>query len=288
MSSRLQGFTSSFSNTPVKGAMLADVDGNIIFFSTSSGISKGTTSIANRDYFAWAKEASEGETFLGEPVLTTEKVPIPEYVIPLATPIYNNGEFLGVLAAAISLSDLSEKYLLPLKLIESSEVFLLSDEGTLLHAPYGDLIGTNYNDFLEEMPFLGSKNLAKLAKKELAKKEEGSVNVLFPTSPERKLTPMLTAYSPVEHNDTYWMLALAIPLGEALGFIIPPFINQIVVIVVAFLIFFLFVTIIVKKNALREWISNRKQINKKGEEKVKKDPQEKVEGNPQKVTEKKE
>jgi C4-dicarboxylate-specific signal transduction histidine kinase len=247
MSNHLQGFTSSFSLTPVEGAMVADEDGNIIFFSNSSGVNKGTTSIANRDYFVWAKEADEGETFLGEPVLPTEEGMAPEYIIPLATPIYSNGEFSGVLAAAISLSDLSEKYLISLKIFKNSEVFLLSNEGALLHAPYSDLVGINYYDLLEEKPYLGSKSLAKYAKEELAKKREGSTSMLFPASPERKLTPMLAAYSPVEHNGAYWMLALAVPLSEILDSNIPLFINQLAVIVGAFIVLILFVIIITKR-----------------------------------------
>lgn len=262
MSGHLQGFTSSFSSTPVKGAMVADEDGNIILFSDNSGVSKGTTSIASRDYFAWAKEASEGEIFLGKPLLAAEKVSTPGYTIPLATPIYKNGEFSGVLAAAISLSDLSEKYLLPLKLIKNSEVFLLSSEGTLLHASDDNLIGVNFYDFLEEKPFFGSKYLAELAKEELAKETEGSANVIFPASPESKLTSMLTAYSPIKHDGTYWMLVLAIPLGEIFDTVIPFVINQLIVIAVTFITLILFVTIILKRNALRQWFSNRKQIRK--------------------------
>jgi len=178
--------------------------------------------------------------------LPTEKDATPEYVIPLATPIYSNGEFAGVLAAAISLSDLSEKYLVSLKIVEHNEIFLLSNDGTLLHAPYDDLIGINFYEFLEKRPYPGSESLAKYAREKLEKKEKGSIKMIFPASPERKPTPMLTAYAPIEFNDAYWMLALAIPLDEALSFAMPFFINQLGTSIMILLATILFVIVVVK------------------------------------------
>ncbi|MEN8252951.1 MAG: cache domain-containing protein [Patescibacteria group bacterium] len=261
---QLDDFVSDWDSPTLNGVMVADKDGKIISFSSIyEATIQPNTDISDRDYFSWAKNAQPGEIFLGNPILSRIERKDKDLIIPMSTPIFTDGEFSGVLSVPISLSKITDQYLHPLKVLDSSEIYLLSSEGVVLHSPRSELVGLNFIDRLEnEDPFLGAKFIANFAEEKIAERHEGVIDIAYPTTSDNKLlTRMLVAYSPVDYNGAYWMLAVGTPRGEAIAFIAPFIANELGIIIAGSLIFFFFAIIASAYFGHRHGLINHRKNN---------------------------
>lgn len=93
-------------------------------------------SLADRDYYFWAKnEAKIGEYFIGRPVIGRGKATEGQLIIPVATAIYTNNRFNGVLVSSVRIDLLAHNFLELLRLSSLTNAYILNkDRGVL----YGD------------------------------------------------------------------------------------------------------------------------------------------------------
>lgn len=266
----LEEFVSNWEDTPIIGVVLSDKDGIIQYSSGKLGIVKPGTLITDRDYFVWAKNAREGEFLVGEPILP-RGLADPQFILSLATPVYQDGEFKGVLGAAILLSELTEVYLDPLQISQGTQVYLLSSDGVVLHSPYPKLAGENIAELLRQHSFIGNEAIIKMIEQRLHKAEEGSFELAWPASyGGTELTKYLLAYSPVRLSNQSWSLAIATPIDDTLAFYKPYRILKkvsffiVLLFTIVFSVFIVLAVRIAQKNAFLNGFDHGKNHNEKG------------------------
>lgn len=119
----------------VGGIILVDKDGVVIYNSNVLGVSYVGNSIADRDYFVWAEGAMEGEYFVGKPVVSRLGASLGKTIVPVASPIFMDGEFTGLLGSSVILDDLTANYLGVMKVSQSTRSILIDEAGNVI---YGD------------------------------------------------------------------------------------------------------------------------------------------------------
>jgi hypothetical protein len=220
----LDNFILEWTDTPVLAVIRSDKNGELRFMSNNVDIGQSSELVKgffidNRDYFDWAKTATEGDVFLGKPQparVKMTKMPDFSFFLPLVTPIYQSGEFDGVLVLAISLSGLTMTYLEPLEVSPDYRVYLLHSDGTILIGPSEQpgLVRLNYFEYLQDNPYPGSEKAAEDLAKVLKAQEKGRLDAVFNSPVEKGPTRFLIAYSPLFFNDDHWTLGIAVPFDD--------------------------------------------------------------------------
>jgi len=178
--------------------------------------------ISDRSYFKWARVTNEQIVFISEPIVSKVGISKGKFVVTLTSPIYSSNEFDGVITVAVVLSDLAETYLEPLKLSQTSIIFLLDGKGRVIHSPYAQLTGLNIYDYLNDHSYDGSSEVMSGFKNAEISGDEGKMNVVLANDNTGELMRFLIAYAPVRPMlGNYWVLVLGTPQEEALKFFWP-------------------------------------------------------------------
>jgi C4-dicarboxylate-specific signal transduction histidine kinase len=224
---RLARHLDQFADTPVSAVGVLDKNGKeIVAVDRGGGIFKGTD-YSERLHFQWAKTAKTGEFYLSKPVVSKHGVEQGKHIGVLSTPIYLKGKFSGVLSMAFSISSLTKTYLDPIKLTDTSRVYLLTSDGTIIYSPIERLNGVNYFDIMAKQHYDGKDVMVANMHAALDGPGEGKFKGLLVNEETRELTNYLLAYSPIYfNNQKIWTLGVASPEDVALDFIGPFFDNQ--------------------------------------------------------------
>lgn len=237
---RLNLFVEEWVGSPVFSIALTDEDGVIVVSANRQGAGQTGVTLADRGYFERAREdARPGEVYVGEAVFGRFGTVEDEFLIPVASPSFSNGEFKGVLAATVVLSELTETYIYPLKISEETRLYLIDSRGNMLYAPYEKFVGANYFDYLASVDFKGKEYAVEQLWKAVATPEEGKIDVFLPNEVTGKLERFLISHSPVNYQgEKHWTLAVASPMNTALVFF-PQFLTH----QVGVLVFIVFVVV---------------------------------------------
>lgn len=232
----LDNFIEKWEETAVVETILVNKEGEVSFVANrqENGMKPGI-SVSDRDYFIAASQAAPGEVFSGEPILPRLGAYEGQYIVPMATPVYEGEEFKGVLGMAILLSELTKTYLDPLKISADSKIYLLTRDGILLHSPVPELTGVNILDYLAENPFPGSEVFLEKMEEGMVKGGEGKLDMPWPETAKGPLSRHLIAYSPLKVGGHDWVLGMATPIKDALAFFGPFYGNQLAALMMAIL-----------------------------------------------------
>lgn len=224
---RLNLFVEEWVGSPVFSIALTDENGVVVASANRQGADQTGVTLADRGYFEWAKEdARPGEVYVGEAVFGRFGPVEDEFLIPVASPSFSNGEFKGVLVATVALSELTKTYLDPLKISEETRLYLTDSRGTILHGPYEKFIGINYFDYLASVEFKGKEYAVEHLWKAAITPEEGKIDVFLPDEVTGKLERFLISHSPIKYQEgRHWTLAVASPMNTALAFF-PQFLSH--------------------------------------------------------------
>lgn len=119
----------------VSGLILTDRDGKVLFNENVANAPDTGNLVSDRDYFVWASgQPSTGGYFIGKPVPSRLGASEDKLILPVASPVFVDGEFSGVVAAAVVLNPLIAQYLEQLKVSEQTQTFLVSDNAVLYGA----------------------------------------------------------------------------------------------------------------------------------------------------------
>lgn len=261
----LDDFVGKWANTSVAGIVVTDADGVVIKSSNKIGQQAVGTLISERDFFLWAKKASSEEVYIGSPVLPDFGPLAGQYIIPITTPIIEDGEFEGLINIAVSLSDLTSRYITPLKFSDTTRIYLINNQGDILQGPHEKLIGVNYFDYLQANPYQGSQEVLPQMKGAVSDTDEGTMKLVLPNERIGGLDTFLIAYAHVILSDTVWTLAIATPIDEALQYYAPFRIRGIsVLIFVIFLIisYSAFLIVSVRLTKKRSYLKGLKHAQK--------------------------
>jgi C4-dicarboxylate-specific signal transduction histidine kinase len=209
------------------GVILTDKDGIVKLHSSTSGIVDVGESLADRDYYIWAKnEASKGEYFVGKPVISRLGATKGQLIVAVASPVYQNDTFVGVVSASVKLIPLTHRYLELLAVSDETSVYLLSSKGELLYSnSMSDEIGVNIFDVLVEKPFSGSDKLTDKLKDVLSSFGEGSLKVSYLDPKSGEIGLHIVSYSPVNLDNQKWLLVMSSPAEKIWNFVIPIYIR---------------------------------------------------------------
>jgi methyl-accepting chemotaxis protein len=174
-----------------EGIALVDKDGLVI---SASPASYATLDVSDRGYF---KAAMNGEIGRSDP-LVSRATGNPIFVV--SAPIYkdNSREVNGVLFAVISITELYDMVLEPVRIGENGYAFITD--------PKGMIIGHPNKDYILELDVSGTD-----FGKEMISRKNGTYKYYFEDQKQWKVM----AFLEIENAD--WLLALTAPLGELLA-----------------------------------------------------------------------
>lgn len=211
----------------IGGVILTDKVGIVQYNSNALGTRDVGENVSDRNYFAWAKsEAKKGEYYISRPMVSRLGASEGQTIIVVASPVYRNGEFSGVVAASVKLEPLVERFFGIMKVSDSTSVYLVDENGDLI---YSNADGT---DALSDQTF-----------------SDRIKNALGATEGGRFSTDKyLAAYSPITLGVQKWLLIISYPTQEASGLTTPFYVRQTLLFIVTAAIIFLFATMSARKN----------------------------------------
>jgi len=255
-------------DTPVTSVVLIDKNGKVINASYSELLGEMGISVADREYFIWAKNA-EGSEFYVSPAIKSRLRGESYYVVPVVSPVIDKeGNFNGVLAFGVSIDQLTDQYMNHLKISDKTEIYITKHDGNFIYAPTEELLGANFFEFIEEHPFLGSKIIIGKLRERLENVQEGKLKMAYPENVGTAfpLKARLIAYSPVFVRDREWILVIATPIEDALISITPIYFKQAVSVLIIFLAFLglsvRFAKVYGYKEAMKELDKEKKSSSK--------------------------
>lgn len=210
---RLNRFVANWGNDGVAGVIVANKYGIVVDGTNRAGVETMREDISEREYFKWAKTAKDGEFLISPPVISIVGETKGKYIIPISSPIFDeNNQFAGVVTSANLLSEIVANYLKEIKVLESSNVYLLTSEGEIIYSDVESLNGQNFKDIFA-VDFLGKEKLMEIIDSELKKNDETKIQLATPNfSNNYKLEPYLVTASPVNlNNDTLWKVVISVP-----------------------------------------------------------------------------
>ena len=196
----------------VGGVILTDRDGVVRFNSNLLRVPDVGRSVADRNYFVWAKnQTREGEYYISRSTVSRLGASKGQTIVVVASPVFQNGTFSGVLGASVMLEPLTKRYLGLLRASESTEVYLIDqEEGRLLYSSVDlDATGSGVSEYFQKSSFLGNQLLAKRLRNAFSANKEGRVLAVFISPKTARLKIRLMAYSPVALGSQNWLLIMS-------------------------------------------------------------------------------
>lgn len=223
-------------NGVVGGVLYLNKNGVVTMNSNTIGANSIGTNLSDRDYFIWAKnQGSAGEYFVGKARVSTTGASRGKVIVVVSTPIYQDGVFIGSLAASIEIKPLTDRYLGLMKVNGQSDVYLLGTSGDMLYSSRpSDTLGVNV--FTPGNYLLGSKSISDMLKNSLNNNMEGRTQT----------EGYLIAYSPIELSNKNWLIVNVALNKDILDIVRPLFIRQVAILILVLISTFLFGVIIIR------------------------------------------
>lgn len=223
------------SNGFVGRVVLTDKNGVVQFNSNVLGTRDLGASLADRDYFIWANTKGEkGKYFISQPAISRLGASKGHVIIVVASPVYQNGTFTGVMAAAVKLEPLAKHFLDLMKISDLTEVYLVDGNGDLLYSNVApDAVGSKFDEL-----FSGDSALKDRIKKALG----AAVGDQFRTKQH------LIAYSPVKLGTQSWLLIISSTPQEVESLAMPLYIRQAAMLILTATALLLGTVVIRKRN----------------------------------------
>lgn len=234
----------------IGGILLLDKNGEVTMNANVLGTKVTGVSLADRDYFLWAKDQKvEGDYFVGQSVISRTGASKGQVVTVVASPIFRNGEFAGALASSVELRPLTERFLGIMKVSDSTDVYLIGQNGDLLvNTPASGNSGTSMFNISQGGPFLNNQDLTNKLKTALERTEEGSLQASYQDPKSNRVEPHLVAYSPVLLGNRNWLLVMSSPIQSVTDVTTPIHVRQIASLLLISLTLLVFGIVVSREN----------------------------------------
>ncbi len=193
------------SSNLVGGVVLTDRNGLAQFNSNVLGVPEVGVSLADRDYFLWAKNSlKRGKYFVGQPVNSRLGPTKGQIIIPVAAPLYQKGAFAGVVVASVKLQPLAENYLKLMKVSNDlMEVYLIDKYGKVLYSPVPEAVGRDASELLGD-------NI----KNALSTTQEGKLRAIYLDPKSGQPEDHLIVHSSISLGDQKWLLIISSSISQ--------------------------------------------------------------------------
>lgn len=237
---KLEEFVELWEDDNVVGVVSIDKNGKVLAASNREDRVEIGESVIERGYFQWAKTAKKGEFKIFPPVISKIGASKGHYIITITSPIIDlNGEFNGAVTTAVLLSDLANAYLSNLKVLESSRIYLVRQEGEIIYSDYPKLTGQNFKDIFKS-DFLGKETVLKIISDELESASESKLKLAIPNFQNGfNLEPYLLSFSPISLTNNLWKVVVVTPEKDLLMFTYNSLNKQVVAVFIVAVIFIL-------------------------------------------------
>lgn len=216
----LENYLATFKDYPIKGVVLTDKEGVVKYVTNPVNTNYTGVSLADRNYFKSLKADLTQSYIISTPVTSKLGATAGESILVVASPIVKDGEFSGIVASSILLSELTNKYFEPLKLKKDTQVNLVNSEGIVLSSTDSSQVGKNYIDELKYAgPIYFYKDL-NTQKVSMDTKVENKLDVYLSSSANTgDGARYLVASAPLKHNKgEYWSVVISSPVENAFDY----------------------------------------------------------------------
>jgi two-component system, cell cycle sensor histidine kinase and response regulator CckA len=190
-------------------------------------------------------------TYIGNAYLDKEKQ---NFILNIYEPVFDNGEFKGIVSAAINLSVIYDKMIAPVKIGEKGYAMVKDQKGIIIMHTVKEQVGMDVIETRKQVyPDLDYKELESLINVQL-KGEEGTAvyhsywwgdNVL-------KRAKKLNAYTPAKLGEHFWIVALTMSYDELQGPINRFLVKVIGIVSLIIIIIYFFVIALIKMKKNKE------------------------------------
>jgi len=119
----------------IGGVILTDNTGTVKFNANILGTHDVGGSIADRDYFMWAKAQRDGgQYFVSKPITSRLGGSQGQTIVTVSSPVFAGDTFVGDLAASIKLQPLTERFLSLMRVNSETQIYLLDAVGNTLYS----------------------------------------------------------------------------------------------------------------------------------------------------------
>lgn len=228
-------------NNIITGISITDKEGVVIYNHSNISPMEIGTSLADRDYFIWAKDQIAGGHYIvGASIIARYGVNEGRYITPLAVPIFRDGVFSGMLASAIRTSEMTEYFLSTMNISGNTDVFLLGKNGYILfNSRNPEDLEINISEAKQNNLFLDNKRLNEKIYNALAKEKDGSLVAKYKDSNSGVPESHAIAYYPVIMPGRHWLVVLATPVTEVTKPSIPTYVNHVAILMLLSLTMFI-------------------------------------------------
>lgn len=237
--SKLEEFVDMWEDDNVVGIIAVNKSGRVVAASNREDRPEIGETVVERGYFDWAKTAQKGEYRVFSPVLSKIGASKGQYIVTIASPVVTKGGFDGVVVAAVLLSDLTNAYLGNLKVLDTSNIYLITDTGILIYTDQPGLIGLNFKEIFKD-DFLGKNKILELISEEISSSKETKVEIVLPNQNNySKLEPYLISGAPISLTNDHWKVIISLPEKDLFVFTYSVFGKQVMTIFVVVTLFIL-------------------------------------------------
>ncbi len=154
--------------------------------------------------------------------------------ILVAVPIYREGEFAGILGCGLDISEITERYVRPIRSGVTGGAWMINQEGKFIGHYDQDLQGKDaFAARKERDPDLSTEHIDRIMREEMLRGRTG-MNEYISGGHRGLRGPVkkLIAYAPVQINGQIWSVAVVIPYSEVTEVVWGSFKNSVWLLVV--------------------------------------------------------
>lgn len=219
----------------INGVILTDHNGIVQFNSNVKGEPDIGGSLADREFFAWAKDQrpDTNNYYISKPLVSKLGASKGQVIVGVAAPVFDSNTFSGVMVSAVQLEPLTRRLLGLLKLSNNAHVYVINEDGDILYDGINsDLVGSSAID-PSSSPFLSTKALGEKILDDVHKRNEGTMVT----------DEQMIAYSPINLGGNDWLLLVATPLQKTIAEAVSSNIQQVAILLLMSITFVFFLVL---------------------------------------------
>lgn len=254
-------FVDIWKDNNVVGVIAVDKNGKVVAASNrEEKVAIGQT-VIERGYFKWAQTAVKGSYKIFPPIISKLGSSKGNYILTISSPIIKNQKFDGVITTAVLLSDLAKGYLDNIGVLDSSQVYLITNQGEIVYSDVPELTGRNIENIFDN-DFLGKDKVIEILSNEIKKEDETKFKLAMPNFETDLIEPYLVSTAPVSVSGQLWKLVVVTPEKDLNAFTYKIFNSQILAIFVIFVIFVILTTRASRNSGYQEAVKDEHKLHK--------------------------